>query len=232
MDPNVLKQIIWTYCLPTICLFGIITNSISFYVFTKCRKVCLKNRIYQYLQMDSLVELFYLLICLIFFVLKLQIFSSIHNNYYVIIYEKYFFVHLASSLACYMIFLRIFISLRRLMRILNSSSTLGNSSFYKITISLFILSFIVHFPMVSHLTIVPLHNFNASNLNHTLLTSKRYRIIRHRYFELNLFGLISFLFGSIRGLIAPIVLLIINLMIIGKMKRAYKSKSPKNRGKS
>ena len=130
-DIQALKVLVSSIILPSVCIIGLVTNSINFVIFAERRRIGLRNRRHQYFQRDSLAEFFYLLACLGYFVLKTKVLANFHFTFFTAIYEKYVYMYFASVLACFMLFLRLYISIRRLLIILNTGIYLQTIRFYK-----------------------------------------------------------------------------------------------------
>lgn len=69
-----LKDFLWNYVLPIICFFGVITNSINVFLFSK-RKNYFHHKIYIYLHGHTICQLFYLLLTFNYFLFKLYLSS-------------------------------------------------------------------------------------------------------------------------------------------------------------
>lgn len=107
--------------LSCLCFFGVVTNTMNVIVFSHRDK--LKNNIYRYFLWHSLVDLVYLTICFIRFVIKSETLHSIHYNYWTQIFDAYAYKYLASSLAILMIFIELIIAIKRLLIITNTNIT-------------------------------------------------------------------------------------------------------------
>jgi hypothetical protein len=221
IDILVVKELVWTLVIPTICLIGIVTNLINFYIFAERKKMGLRNRMHQYFQIDSITELFYLLICLVFYLLKSKVLSVFHFTYFFVIYEKYFFVYMTSVLACFLLFLRLYISIRRLLITLNAGIYLQTIRLRKMLVFFLASSFFMNLPMITHVVIENNKHANMSGLGNMTLVSNIYQINFKRFMGNIGLRVISFSLFSFRGFVAPFVLLLVNLAIVNYMRKAF-----------
>ena len=217
----VVKELIWTFVLPSICLIGLVTNSINFFIFSERKQMGLRNRMHQYFQIDSISEFFYLLICLVYYLLKSRVLSAYHFSYFFVIYEKYFFLYLASVLACFMLLLRLYISIRRLLITLNTGAYLQTICLRKIIVVFLITSFFLNFPMISHVVIEVKQFSNISEFVSKNQSSVGYELNFKRHIRNKFLKLVSFALFSFRGFVAPFVLLCVNLAIVHNMRKAF-----------
>lgn len=214
-----IKDVVWTHVLPFICSFGLLTNFINFYVFSERRRMGIRNRIHQYFQIDSIAEFTYLLICLIYFILKSKHLSFIHFSYPVAFYEKYLYFYFASVLGFFMIFLRLFVSIRRLMIVLNKFFFLQSIQLYKIVAFFFLLSLVLNIQCVLEMFITE----NRIKIGNQTVTVQ-YITHQPQFNDSKLLYTFGFVVFSTRGFLAPVILLIVNFLIIRIMKNALLKK--------
>ena len=216
----VIKDLTWSFILPLICSFGLVANTVNYMVFSERRRLNQRNRMHQYFQFDSLAEFAYLFICLVNFILNSSYSTCIKSNYYVIFYTKYFYLYLSSVLACFIILLRMFISVRRLLIIWNIGLFhLSKRFFFKIMALVTLVSFVFNLPVVFDERIVAKSIGNLTDASWT-----QYELKYKRYggsMILNLLAVLTFL---MRGFLAPVVLLIVNMTIIRNLKLVFKKR--------
>ena len=111
------KQFVSTFILPSLCAIGIVTNSVSAYILSNRNQ--LKNQIYRYFCLLSVVELVYLSLCFIFHIIKLRIFKHIQYSFWVQTFQLYGYWCLSTSAAILIILLELIISTKRLLIIMN-----------------------------------------------------------------------------------------------------------------
>lgn len=212
-----LKEITWDFVLPLICLFGIFANSINFYVFSHKRE--LKNEIYRYLNVHSFVEILYLLFSLIHFILRRALKDYSSDGYYISkLYELLFFQFLTSMLASLSICIELIIALKRLLSIRNvnlnyyyfKSNLIGMNIFLSI-----LLSVILNMPVFvfSDIQLVKPNSSNSYDFNYTrmrLSPIKRFLMTQSAIF---------------RGVISPVVLLLLNLFMFIEFKKLINKKN-------
>ena len=226
-----LKGFIWAYVLPIICLFGIVTNAINIYVFSKQRRKNLRNRMHQYFHLDSIVELVYLIIGLVYFILRTEQFRHLRNSYLTVLYEKFMFYYFSTSLAFFTIFLRVFISIKRLLIALNTGVFIQTIHFYQVIGSFMVVSLMIDLPSVINCPIVPKTfiiqnlNFSYSNQRAPVYYEMSYKTIENSLMIKSL----NFLAFSVRGLIAPTLLLAISLSTTNILSRNIMYKTTINR---
>ena len=225
-----LKELVWTYFLPLMCLFGMLTNSINYKVFSQRRKMYLRNRMHQYFQFDSAVEFVYLLICLIYFILKSKYFPLLRYHYIVVCYEKYVYFYLATSLAFLMIFLRVFISVKRFLIATHSGIFLKTVHFYKVVLTFALISLVLDLPTIFNIAIV-------SRVNKTLTAISVFNYSSTIGFELSykriessvILTTLNLSTYTLRGLVAPAVLFMLNITTLKILDQKIRPSHPTQR---
>jgi hypothetical protein len=105
-----LRPIFWTFFLPSVCLFGSMTNFLSILVFVSLK--C-KEKLYQLFLISSVNNLLYLTLCGFVFLFKCQHLCSFSGSFFSGIYEIYVYFYLTSAMALFNSFIEILISLER-----------------------------------------------------------------------------------------------------------------------
>ena len=208
MEIQDVKAFVWTWVLPMICLYGLCMNFINILVFSAKRSNNSKNRLHTYLFIDSTVEFVYLFIGLAHFMLR---HSSYKESYYVVTYEKLFYNYLASSLAFFMLFTKLFISLKRIIIVCNRKIRyLRMVKLKNILCLFFLLSFLFD---VTFLVGVSITEKKAEHINQ----SRRFYLSYHKSESSLTIRMFYYISSSFRGLLAPALLLCVNLIFLRKL---------------
>ena len=220
LDPSLtqVRDLVWSYVLPSICLFGILTNSINIFIF---KNKDLKSSMYKYFLLHSIAELCYLLICFVYFCLN-SIFLpvDVKNTYPVKLFEMYAYHYLTTVMALYMISIELTISIKRLFIVLNgrldSSNKLGK--FIKILFVFFIGSALLHSPFLLSADILtePCGQKNTSYFC--------YKMIMNDFGNGQAFKRCNTAVSVYRGIFAPGILLIVNSIMLFKFKKQIRKK--------
>ena len=211
--------------LSTLCLYGLITNIMNVIVFSQKDK--LKNKIYRYFLWHSIVDIFYLAICFIRFIIKSDGLHSIHHSYWTQVFDAYAYKYLTSSLAILMILVELIIAIKRLFIITNAHVTFKLSLrtvFWAVTI----VAFCSYLPFGMMLRVVDENNCNITielyECQNASTSISKY-VITMAYsprssFHKNFYSCITIF----RGILAPVLLLVINIIIIIKFRKVFKRK--------
>jgi hypothetical protein len=97
------------YFLPTICLIGIFSNLIAILILSRPN---LKGNIYQYMLLNTIVDLVFVLICIFTVIFRCGIFCPYAYTYWAKLYEKYIFLYAGNICLLFggLIYLRVSIS--------------------------------------------------------------------------------------------------------------------------
>ena len=210
------RSLVWTYFLPSISVFGLVTNLINAIVFSNRKQF--KNPIYKCLLTHAIVELVYLMLSLSNFILKLTV-KSFDSIYWLKLYELVIHLYITSSLSILIILIELFVSLKRLFIITNFRMGYNVSKLFLFFIAIS-FSFALNYPTLHGYSVTQsttsLDN-KGNNSSLTMATKIRYE------YSLNAYGkgakLENFLIALVRGLIAPLVLLILSTLIIYKFNK-------------
>lgn len=211
------KEIVWSYILPVICLFGVASNAISFRIFLN-NKDHFKHVIYKYLTVHCFLEVIYLSLSLVYFLLKSKhIGAYICHSFPVKVFELCSHLFLTSVLALLMVFVEFVISLKRLLVIFRLNLT-PNFDFYKTILIYFLVSLLIHIPIPFAFKIVPIsdHSMNGGVLN----KYQKYDISYAEFEYSRVLKSILYIPALIRGFILPLVLMITNLAIYVDFKKS------------
>jgi hypothetical protein len=176
-------DIYWTFMLPSICLFSLITNAINIIVFYTIRS---RNAIYKYMLANSLADEAYLLCVSFIFLVRCGQFCDYEDSYLAQVYAHYIYMYAANSIALFSIFLEISILVQRFY-------TLKNKTFFKninkklVFFSLFVLSFIYYVPQLSTFEIKQMNQ--TKNSSSGKIAYMRENVTRYKsFFIRNIFA--------------------------------------------
>ena len=219
-------DIYWTFILPVICLFSIVTNLINIKVFYALKS---KNIIYKYMLYNSLSNVAYLLTVVFVFVIKCGRFcEDLKDSYIAKVYHQYIFIFLSNSLGLFCLFTEIVISMQRIIFIKNVSRKWCCSINF-VLIGLLVFSFAFNLPHVFLAQIKPVY---ISHSNNTDTVKRKLVYVREpiQIFKKN--ASIKFLLGfqvGFRLLLSLILLSTLNyLTYFYFKKRASKKKLLQN----
>ncbi len=228
MDISVIRNWLWKYVMPYLCLFGILTNLINVVIFNNRR---LTNSIYKFFLIHSIIDLIYLLLSFVYFFSKYSSTSFIIHqssclSYLINFIELYVFYILTSSLAIMLIFVEIIIALKRLFIVANLNLRIH---FKLCLISLFSFSILLQIPYSLSRQIVLSSSFKNNSINSSFSlssssSSKSYIIVTNEFANQHVYMIAYSVSNICRGLVAPVVLLILNLLICFKYKKQIRKK--------
>lgn len=198
------RSLVWTYFLPSISAFGLLTNLINAIVFANRKQF--KNPIYKCLLTHSIVELVYLMLSFSTFTLKLTV-KSFDSIYWLKLYELVVQFYITSSLSILIILIELFVSLKRLFIITNFRMRykMSRSFLFIIAIS---FSFALNYPTLRGYDVL-VKNSSSSTMRYELTLNAYGKRAKIEYFFISL----------MRGFIAPLVFLILSTLIIYKFKQ-------------
>ena len=143
--PILIFDIYWTFILPVICFFSLITNGINILVFFRIKS---HDLIYKYMLFNSMADEVYLFGVLFIFLVRCGQFCQIKDTYLVQVYAHYIYMYATNSVALFSVFLEIMIILQRYFTLKNKTF-LKNVNKTLFLIYLLIFSFVYHIPQLS-----------------------------------------------------------------------------------
>ena len=182
---ELLKDIYWTFILPLICMYSIITSLINLLVFASLKS---KNIIYKIMLYNSISDIGYLVSVMFVFVIRCgQFCDNLKDSYMAKLYHHYIFMFVANSLALFGILIEILISMQRIFFLMNR--TFINRSKINLTLIGFLLfSFVFCVPQLFSFEIKQITR--VTKLNVTRLIYVRENVTPHMsYLFRNLFGI-------------------------------------------
>ena len=217
-----IRQFVWTYILPSICFIGLFTNATNIIVFAQTKT--LKNKIYRYFLSHSIADFIYIALCLARFAIKLS--DKLHYSYWGQIFELIAYRYLTGALPLFMIFLELTIATKRLLMILNINLTIK----LKVKTNVFIfgtISLILLLPLAFSTRIVDQNSckftyFLSKCSNHS---SSVFALTEENVPYVTFLKRTYSVVFSFRGLVAPLVLLLVNIGIIIKFRQHCRKKS-------
>ena len=219
IDISTVKWLVWTYVLPSLCAFGIVTNAINVLVFRQRKE--LKNKIYRYFLWHSIVDIMYLAFCFVRFIIKLDVFSHLHHSYWAQIYEVYVFIYIAGSLAVMMILIELLIASKRLLIIMNLNLTfkLKFRTVVVVCVALVLIS-LTPFPLSLRVVDQRFCEFTFENIRCVNESTRpAYAMVHANVSYLGTLKVIYYTGSVFRALVAPLVLLLLNIAITIKFRQ-------------
>lgn len=217
---NVFKDNVWQYFLPYVCLLAFLFNLINICVFSSKK---LKNPIYNYFLCHSMFECIYAILSFSHFFIKHAI--KVPSCSYLVNFVEHYFMNLATtSLAIFLIFIEILISLNRLLVIFYSRCA------YKVHFSLQLialfgaLSVLSQYPVYKSRTIRLQSNFSSSS-SISCHQNRSYEIYQNYYIRTKSYKIVYSFMTYFRGLLAPLILMVINTIICIKFRKQIRKKS-------
>ena len=194
------KDIYWTFILPLICSYSIITSIINLVVFASLKS---KNIIYKFMLYNSISDIAYLFSVMFVFVMRCGHFcDELKDSYMAKFYHHYLFTFVANSLGLFGILIEILISVQRIFFLTNREFI----NRFKINLTLIgflIFSFVFCIPQLFAFEIKSL-KVAAKDLNAT-------RVI---YIRENVTPNMSFLFRNLVGIQTSFRLVLIVCLIL------------------
>ena len=201
-----LNRTVLNIAIQAINLFGILSNLVSLYIFS--RKKHFEHELYRYLYVHTFVSLIFLIFCLSNMVIKSDyVVNRVENNYHLKLFELVSNFFLNRTFTTLMVFIECIISIKRLLMIYNLNLTI-NLKLYKVIAIYFGVSVLFCLPLPLTFEIRQLSATKESNSTRTLydLTSNYYGMSK------TLKALVLFP-GIIRGIFLPVALVISNAII-------------------
>lgn len=194
-------EVCWTYILPLICLFGLITNLLNMIVFVSISK--LKETLYKYMLINSIVDFFYLIILSFISLSKCgSLCGMIGNSYLAKFYELYLFFYLSNVLCVFNSLIEICFTLNRYLAIsdLKHKCKFEKLSFGVIVFMLFVVSSVWYLPILftKNIEYITISNSRETALNKPILDlieSKLNRTILEEYANKSIYFLGRTKFG-------------------------------------
>ena len=193
-----LKDVYWTFILPLICVYSIITCVINLLVFASLKS---KNIIYKIMLYNSISDIAYLVSVMFVFMIRCgQFCDDLKYSYIAIVYHQYVFMYLANSLALFGIFIEILISVQRIF-ILTNRAYISRFKINSTLVGLLIFSFAFCIPQLFSFKIKQIEK--VTKLNTTRLI----------YIRENMTPSMSFLFRNLFGIQQAFRLILIVFLI-------------------
>lgn len=159
-----IKDVYWTFILPLICFYSIITSLINLIVFATLKS---KNIIYKIMLYNSLSDIAYLLSVIFVFVIRCgQFCPELKDSYMAKIYHQYIFMYLANSLGLFGVLIEILISVQRIFILTNR--TFMNASKTNVCLIVFLIfSFLFCMPQLFAFELKRMTSANTTRIIYT-----------------------------------------------------------------
>ncbi len=180
---DTLRDVYWTFVLPSICLVSLLANTINIWIFNSIKS---SNIIYKYMLVNGVFDQAYLITVFFVFTIRCGQFCEIKNSYMAQFYAVYIYGYTASSLSLFGILLEISILVQRYM-FLASKDYLKRINKTIMFCCLFVFCFVYHMPQLSTFEIIELNASNKSHFsNSTKMFTRHNRISGRSFFIRNL----------------------------------------------
>jgi hypothetical protein len=204
---SIINDFIQSFILPAICGFGIITNIIDCIVLSSDE---LKDDIFKYLKMNAFSKIFYLSICMFLFFARCGQYCNLSDAFSVQLYYWLFYTYLKGIPAIYTVCVQIIVSLLRL-NIVSSHKIIKLPDYKKISIVLLLFSALFYSPNLFTKKIFSAKCLLYSEKNETKIHYS-YSTINNSIGDSILGKCLIIITQIIRGYIAAIIIIIINLI--------------------
>ena len=176
---NTIRDIYWTFVLPSVCLFSLITNTINLIVFYSIRS---RNLIYKYMLYNSSLDQLYLVIVFFVFIIRCGQFCEIKNSYFAMFYAQYFYMYAANSISLFSIFIEISMLIQR-YNFLTNKIFLEKINKKFLFFCLLVFCFVYHLPQLTTFEIKQVNSTANSSYDPSLpKTYTKVNIIQDRHF--------------------------------------------------
>jgi hypothetical protein len=195
-----IKDIYWTFVLPLICAFSILTCLINLIIFASLKS---KNIIYKFMLYNSLSDIAYLFSVMFVFVMRCgQFCDELKDSYAAKFYHHYIFTFVANSLGLFGILIEILISVQRIF-FLTNKAFMDRTKINVTLIGFLTFSFVFCIPQLFAFEIKALQARKKSGQNETSLI----------YIRENVTPNMSFLFRNLVGIQTAFRLILIVCLI-------------------
>ena len=204
---SIVFDFIQSFILPAICGFGIITNILDCIVLSSDE---LKDDIFKYLKMNAFSKIFYLIICMFLFSARCGQYCNFSDTFSVQLYYWLFYTYLKGIPAIYTVCVQIIVSLLRL-KIVSSNEIIKLPNYKKTSIILILFSALFYSPNLFTKKIFAAKCLLYSEKNETNIYYS-YSTINNSIGNSILGKCLIIVTQIIRGYIAAIIIIIINLI--------------------
>ena len=156
---DTIRDVYWTFVLPAICLFSLITNTINIIVFYSIKS---RNFTYKCMLYNSIADQLYLVIVFFVFIIRCGQFCEIKNSYFAMFYAHYIYMYVANSISLFCILIEISILIYRYNYLTNKivSKKINKNVLF---LCLLILCFVYHLPQLTTFEIKQVNLTRHSN---------------------------------------------------------------------
>ena len=212
-----IKDISWSYVLPGICLFGVMTNIINVIAFSDFSKF--KNVIYKYMLIHSIADALYLLFSFVYFFAKFTI--EIEHIILARFIDVIVYFSLTTALAISIILIELAISFQRLLIVTNSSHKI-KVDYKKVTLIILMVAFGMQAIYFVSINVKEIFDFSKNSSNE-IVRIKLVTFAKVKYtWILNLISKVESIF---RGIIAPLLLFTFNFAMLFFYKKQMRRKA-------
>ena len=213
---SIVYDFIQSFILPAICGFGIITNILDCIVLSSDE---LKDDIFKYLKMNAYSKIFYLIICMFLFAARCGQYCNISDTFSVQLNYWLFYTYLKGIPAIYTVCVQIIVSLLRL-KIVSSHKIIKLPNYKKISIILLLFSAVFYSPNLFTKKIFAVKCMLYTEKNETR-SYYSYSTINNSVGNSILGKCLIIVTQIIRGYIAAIIIIIINLITKARLNNHF-----------
>lgn len=215
MEVLEVREIVWLYVLPVLCLTGVVTNLLNIVVFSNKR---LKFKIYRLMLIHSVIDFIYLTLSFVYFLVirRSYLYESLspkHNRLIMLIYDLVCIRLLCTIIAVFSIFIELTISFNLLAIIENNCNQIRFlGRYFPLLVTAFAsLAIFTQVPFILSIRIT------SDNIG-------SYMIEASEHSDIVALKVLNSSFSIFRGIIAPLIQLALNINIIVAYKRQMRSK--------
>jgi hypothetical protein len=208
MKLSLLEDVWWTFIIPIICLFSLITNLINIFILFKLR--CL-NKNYKYMYLKSINNSVYLFISLFLCLHRCGRFCTIENSYLIKLIQLYFFSTLNSILLLSDLFIEVVITLNRYFLLISKHKyeIFNKLRIEVVLLIIFTVSTVINLPKFWIYEIRKIH-LSSNETIYELSINSKYEYSSKLTFQMT---------SAIRGIFLVLLILVINMMSFSKLNK-------------
>lgn len=218
-----------TFVLPFISLFAFISSLICVIVLISQR---LKGIILKHILLESIANLIYAFVNSFFFLIRCGVYCAYGYNYYAKLYEYYVYIYVGKSLELFTILLDLNLCILRLYSFTKKRRNQPTNLNIKLKFLLFaIISFCVSIPAVmlprwyNFVGFLVSNKTISANETRIQIESSLYVVSRSEFSNNEIFNYMSLVLFLAQGIALLLIIMIINIIILYKLKQFLNSKS-------
>ena len=213
-DLNRIRDIWWTFILPSICIFGICANMINIIILAKLRK---KNSTYRLMLYNSISNLLYSFVCAFVFMMRCGNLCPFQNTWIACVYEKYFYFYFSGVLGMFNVLIEIIIAIQRYFIAANKKFT-NESTIKALIMVIIIFSFCAYTPIIITRDILELDQNKVASLTPLIHNPNNFTLyyIKNNIGQFVPLKIIYSVFTMFRSILVLLMLVFINILLLNK----------------